>query len=82
MGKTSLAKRVVQRTKQHFDWAFFLSAGSEPKLLQGYRDVFRLLNLGDAGTPEDMQTARDQVIDHLTKTGRFSRFFSLKSGWN
>jgi hypothetical protein len=81
MGKTSLAKRVVQRTKQHFDWAFFLSAESEPKLLQDFRDVSRLLNLGDGETQEDMQMVRGLVIDHLTKTGKLSGFFFLIRRW-
>lgn len=75
MGKTSLAKRIMQTTKQRYDYAFFLSAESEPKLLQGFRDVFRLLHLGDGETPEDTQVVRGLVVDYLTKTGKFP--FSL-----
>ncbi|KAK3306512.1 uncharacterized protein B0T15DRAFT_143304 [Chaetomium strumarium] len=70
IGKTSLAKRIFQLTKDRYDYAFFLSAGSEPKLLQEFKDVFRLLNIGGGETPEDTRQIRDLVVDHLANTHR------------
>jgi tetratricopeptide (TPR) repeat protein len=68
MGKTSVAKRIFQLTKDRYDYAFFLSASSEQKLLQEFKDVFRLLNAGGGEAPEDTRQIRGLVLDHLANT--------------
>lgn len=75
MGKTSLAMRIVRDTKQQYDYIFVLSAEFESKLLQDFKEVFRLLRL-DQGQNMPMDTPleviRASVVDHLTKTSKLN----------
>ncbi|KAK5654035.1 hypothetical protein OQA88_7713 [Cercophora sp. LCS_1] len=70
MGKTSLAKRIIRETKCSYDYILFLSAESEPKLLQDFKGICRLLELGGTLDTESGQAICGIVINHLTKTDR------------
>lgn len=69
MGKTTLAKRIIQHTGSNYDYVFLLSAESEPKLLQGFKDAFRLLSLHRDGQDESGRVISGLLISHLMETG-------------
>lgn len=71
VGKTSLAKQIFHTGKLGYDYFFILSAESGPKLLQSFKEIGRLLKLGDSEPPNDPETMKGLVINHLTKTGTF-----------
>lgn len=75
MGKTSLAKRIIRDTRKHYDYVFLLSAEFESKLLQDFKSVFHLLELGERERmPADthLEVFRELVVRHLTETSKFN----------
>lgn len=69
MGKTSLAKRFIQSCESSYDYVFLLSAETEPKLLQDFKNVSRLLGLQNDIQEGSVRDACGPVIHHLVETG-------------
>ncbi|KAK4178920.1 hypothetical protein QBC36DRAFT_365743 [Triangularia setosa] len=69
IGKTSVARQVcnLARRRQLFGHIFFLSAESETKLVQNFKEILRLSNISDAEMPTSAEQIRELFFEQLKK---------------
>lgn len=66
VGKTSLARKVLQLELVNYDYTFIVSAESSSKMLQDITEIGRMLGLGKEVA--DVNHKKALVLDHLSKS--------------